>query len=65
MNYGRITPLKTNMDTRDDGLEKVTPFKNGKFWYLFQDASHHQDSSIFSRESQPKPLFVTGILCGG
>ena len=25
---------KTNMDTQNDGLEKVTPFKNGKFWYL-------------------------------
>ena len=24
-----------------------------------QDASHHQDSFIFSRESQTKPLFVT------
>ena len=25
---------KTNMDTQNDGLEKVTPFKNGNFWYL-------------------------------
>ena len=24
-----------------------------------QDASHHQDYSIFSRESRTKPLFVT------
>ena len=31
---GLYTPLKTNMDTQNDGLEKVTPFKNGKFWYL-------------------------------
>ena len=30
-----------------------------------QDASHHQDYSIFSRESQPKPSFATGILGGG
>ena len=30
-----------------------------------QDASHHQDYYIFSRESQPKPSFVTGILGGG
>ena len=30
-----------------------------------QDASHHQGYSIFSRESQPKPSFVTGILGGG
>ena len=26
---------KTNMDTRNDGLEKVSPFKNGHFWYQF------------------------------
>ena len=25
-----------------------------------QDASHHQDFYIFSRESQPKPSFATG-----
>ena len=25
---------KTNMDTQNDGSEKVTPFKNGNFWYL-------------------------------
>ncbi len=24
-------PLKTNMDTQNDGLEKVTPFKNRQF----------------------------------
>ena len=30
-----------------------------------QDSSHHQDSPIFSRESQAKPSFVTGILGGG
>ena len=29
-----------------------------------QDASHHPDYSIFSRESQPKPSFVT-LLGGG
>ena len=27
--------------------------------------SDHQDSYLFSRESQPKPSFVTGILGGG
>ncbi len=28
-------PLKTNMDTQNDGLEKATvPCKNGNFWYL-------------------------------
>ena len=27
--------------------------------------SHHQDYYIFSRESQPKPSFATGILGGG
>ena len=30
-----------------------------------QDASHHQDYSIFSLEPPPKPSFVTGILGGG
>ena len=29
-----ITPQKPNMDTQNDGLKKVTPFKNGNFWYL-------------------------------
>ena len=28
------TPPETNLDTQNDGLEKVTPFKNGNFWYL-------------------------------
>ena len=26
--------LKTNMDTQNDGLVKVSPFKHGNFWYL-------------------------------
>ena len=25
---------KTKMDTQNVGLEKVTPFKHGNFWYL-------------------------------
>ena len=29
----RFTPPKTNMDTQNDGLEKVTPLKSGHFWY--------------------------------
>ena len=29
-----ITLRKNNMDTQNDGLEKVTPFKHGKFGYL-------------------------------
>ena len=28
------TPPKTNMDTQNDVLEKVTPFKHGTCWYL-------------------------------
>ena len=27
------TPPKTNIDTQN-GLEKITPLKNGNFWYL-------------------------------
>ena len=33
MEMGVITLLKTNMDTPNDGLEKVSPFKNGNFGY--------------------------------
>ena len=29
-----VTPPKTNMDTLNYGLEKVTPFKYGHFWCL-------------------------------
>ena len=29
------TPPKTNMDTQNDGLEKVTTLKNCNFWYLY------------------------------
>ena len=29
-----MTLPKTNMDTQNDGLEKVTPFKNDNVWYL-------------------------------
>ena len=32
-NTGPTLP-KTNMDTQNDGLEKVTSFKHGNFWYL-------------------------------
>ena len=35
--YGNLhigTSPKTNMDNQNDGLEKVTPFKHGKCWYL-------------------------------
>ncbi len=28
---------KTNMDTQNDGLEKVTPFKHGNFWLSMLD----------------------------
>ena len=30
-----FTLPQTNMDTQNDGVEKVTPFKNGNFWYQF------------------------------
>ena len=32
--YAKLTLPKTNMDTQNDGLEKVTPLKHGKIWYL-------------------------------
>ena len=35
-----LTPPKTNMDTQNDGLEKVTPFKHGNFWYLYHRIPH-------------------------
>ena len=28
-----LTPPKADMDTQNDGLEKVVPFKYGHFWY--------------------------------
>ncbi len=28
------TPPKTNMDTQNDGWEKVAAFKYGHFWYV-------------------------------
>ena len=30
----QFTLPKTNMDTQNDGLEKVNPFENFNFWYL-------------------------------
>ena len=30
----KFTPPKTSMDTQNDGLEKVVPFKYGHVWYL-------------------------------
>ena len=30
-----VAPRKTNMDTQGDGLEKVTPKRNGNCWYQF------------------------------
>ena len=29
----QCTLPKTNMDTQNDGLERVTPSKNGNLWY--------------------------------
>ena len=34
--YWKKTPAKTKMETQNDGLEKVTPFECGHFWYLCQ-----------------------------
>ena len=33
-NFSPATLPKTKMDTQNDGLEKITPFKNGNVWYL-------------------------------
>ena len=33
-NHLQSTPLKTNMDTQNDGLEKITPVKTGNSGYL-------------------------------
>ena len=30
----QYNPPKTNMDTQNDGFQKVTPFKHGNCWYL-------------------------------
>ena len=42
-----------------------TTFDSTTNQQVIHSNSHHQDCYIFSRESQPKPLFVTGILGGG
>ena len=34
MNWGGVHPQKNNIDTRNDGLQKVTPFKHGHLWSL-------------------------------
>ncbi len=34
LNIAGGTPPKTNMDTQNDGLDKVTPLTKGNFWYL-------------------------------
>jgi len=32
--FDEVTPPKSNMDTQNDGLDKVAPSKYGHFWYL-------------------------------
>ena len=34
LSFKSHTAQKTNMDTQNDSLEKVIPFKYGHFWYL-------------------------------
>ena len=42
-----------------------TPYNGIIYWFIpLPSSSHHQDYSICSRESQPKPSFATGILGG-
>ena len=33
--WNKFTSRKTNMDTQNDGLERMTPLKYGYFWYQF------------------------------
>ncbi len=33
--WAKATPENSRLDTQNDGLEKVTPFKHGNFWYQF------------------------------
>ena len=53
------------MEIHGTGGFVVYPYRLRK--NLTQDANiHHQDDiAVFSRESKPKPSFVTGILGGG
>ena len=32
--FGMVTTPKTNMDTRNESVEEVTPLKRGNSWYL-------------------------------
>ena len=52
------TPLKTNMDTQNDGLEKVAPFKYGHSWYPFVRFLDHRQPGAHLREG-------VGLSCAG
>ena len=55
----RFTQPKTNMETQNDGLEKVAPFTYGYFWYLllnfwgvshnFSDLGHSSSQGLCSK----------------
>ena len=42
--------MKTNMDTPNDGLENVSPFKYGHFWYLCQISGVYERKGWVFRE---------------
>ena len=62
---GRGTYEYTSIEHEDEILAKRLGKKLERGPPPRMLARHHQDYAMFSRESQPKPSFVTGILVGG
>ena len=64
-----ITPWKTNMDTQNDGLEKVhSGLKYGHVWYRFVrflgcKFQKNRDDGFFLRFARPSALALSLVVC--
>ena len=56
---------KVLQGNRESLGEKVLHFRCKSWVVPLPSSSYHKDYYIFSRGSQPKPSFATGILGGG
>ncbi len=61
------TPLKTNMDTQNDGLEKETPFKQWQLWVSMlvfggvpKNNGLWENVSFFPSKKEPWKLMESG-----
>ena len=59
-----LAPQKTNMDTQNDGLEKVTPFKHGNCWYHPMFGLNQQIVQLPLKMAEPKPMLDFLVLFG-